>query len=1105
MYEKFFDLTKQLLRKMRTTCLLILVFASSLFATNVNSQVAKVSVALKDAYVIQVIKAIESQTDYLFVYDKNEIDLTRRVDLIVENKSVADVLSGLFSNTNVVYAMEGTNIMLMLRSNSQQQKTVSGKVTDSSGSPLPGVSVVVNGTTTGTITDMNGIYTISSVPANATLTFTFIGMKTQEVAVDGKTSINITFEADTYGIEEVVAIGYGTQKKVNLTGSISSVSAEELENRPVTQTSQALSGLISGVSVSQASGRPGFDAASISIRGMGSFSDAGNDPLVLVDGLASDMNQVDPNNIKSISVLKDAASCAIYGTRAANGVILIETKRGEKGKLQVSYNNYFGWQKVTALPEFVDAGNYATLKNEAAVNMEQAKPYSDDAIAKYKDGSDPDNYPNVPHLKNLLNSGSGFQMNHNISFLGGDANNSYRFSLGYLDQDGVVAKNNYKKYNFGLNLDSKIKENLHLKVDLIGNSRTVNEPRHGEGDMMHMINYTGREPSTFAGEKSNGTFGYQDNYGYEAWLNSNSFNENQNKYFQGGAELSWELLKGLTLSGKAGYTYSNYTNNSFVAKVVFDEYKTLGPNNLSVNSGDYSLLTMQSLLHYVKKINNHNFSVLAGFSQESFRQDWSTASRDNFPSNSLYELNAGAKTNMQAYGSASEWALRSYFGRLNYSFKEKYLFEANARYDGTSRFPSKGRWGLFPSFSAGWRISEESFIKDNLNWVDNMKIRASWGELGNQNIGEYPYQSVLALGQDYPLGGSLSSGARVNTLANTDITWESTTVTDLGLDLSIFKGKLSVVFDYFDKTTSGILYNITVSNILGMSPSAVNAGEVKNTGYEILLNYQTSIKDFKIGIIPNFSYINNRVTKLATVDQDIAKGLFIGQPLGSIYGYVVDGLFKDAADVSSYPSQPYAAEPGFVRYKDISGPEGVPDGKVDATFDRKVIGTTAPKYSYGATITADYKGFDFSVLLSGLAGFDKQMGSYQAFAFMNGGNIQQWQADGRWTSSNPDPNAKYIKLTSLNLGSGTAMTSTYWNRNASFLRLKNLQLGYTIPNSMIQKLNISKIRVFFSGQNLFLLSHFYKGWDPEMYQNTSDYSPYYPLTAVYTFGVNVKF
>jgi TonB-linked SusC/RagA family outer membrane protein len=1102
--------SKKTIRIMKLTLFLSFVAFFQLFASETYSQLTKLTLKLEDVKISDVLKDIESQSEFFFLYSPKLIDVERKVSIDAENETIKDILINLFDD-KVKFSVLDRQIVLLPDGQSDeaflefQQRSIMGTITDENGNPLTGVTVLVKGTANGTISDPAGKYTITNAPQDATLVFSFIGMTTQEIPSNGQTVINIVLKSEAIGLEEVVIVGFGTQKKVNLTGSVASVSEAEFQSKPITQSSQALAGLISGVTVSQGSGRPGYDASTIIIRGMGTFSSAGNNPLVLVDGLASSLDDVDPNNIKSISVLKDAASAAIYGTRAANGVILIETKRGQKGKLQISYDNYVGWQKATELPQFLESWEFAELKNEANANEGKAQVYTDEEIAKFKSGSDPDNYPNVPHLKNMLTSGSGFQTNHNLSFTGGDERNTYLFSLGYLRQDGIVAGNSYNKYNFLLNTDSKLRDNLNLKVNISGNTNVTQEPRHFEGDMMNMVSFAVREGPIFAGKKSDGTYGFQDNYSPEAWMDSESFINYKNINFLGGAELSWEIFDGFTLSGKVGYKYMNTKTDNFVAQVVFNQNKTVGPNSLSVTSDGNSLLTLQSLLNYVKKIDRHSFNVLAGFSQEEYRDDWTTASRDNFPNNLLYQLNAGASTNMQSTGSGSEWALRSYFGRLNYSFNEKYLFEANARYDGTSRFPEKGRWGLFPSFSVGWRISEENFIKDNIDWISSLKLRASWGKLGNQNIGNYPYQNLLTLGQNYPFGGSLASGARVSRLSNVDIHWESTQVTDIGLDLTLLNDRLGIVFDYFDKTTSNILYTISVAKVLGLTPSSVNAGEVRNRGFEVLLNYKTSIGKLDLGITPNFSYIKNEVTKLANVKLDIANGLFVGQPLNALYGYVADGLFVDANDIANYPTQPYAAQPGFIRYKDISGPDGVPDGIVDATYDRKVIGTTFPKFSYGATITADYKGFDLLVQMQGLAGFDKQMGTYEAFAFINNGQIQRWQADNRWTTENPDPNAKYIKLTNLLLGSGTTQASTFWIRNAAFLRLKNLQVGYSFSGSLIQKLKINRLRVFISGQNLLTLNHYYPGWDPERSYSVVNNPPFYPITSIYSFGVNVKF
>jgi TonB-linked SusC/RagA family outer membrane protein len=1089
---------KKLLLTMKLA--LIIVFLSVLqVSANVYSQIT-VNLDVREKSVREVLKTIEQQSQVRFFYSDDLLAMNNLIDVKADNKNIISVLNDIFVGSALTYKIYDNNLIVIAPRVLLQQSKITGKVTGKDGTPLIGVNVVVTGTTMGTITDIDGKYGIEVPEASKSLTFTFIGMEPQDIIIGKLTQIDVTMIESAIGLEEVVVVGYGVQKKVNLTGSVSSVSTKELENRPITQASQSLAGLVTGVSVSQGSGRPGLDGSEIRIRGVGTFSNAGKDPLVLIDGLAASINDIDPNNIKSISVLKDAASASIYGNRAANGVILIETKRGEKGKLQVSYNNYVGWQKVTALPQFLDSWEYATMKNVANPNS-----YTADQIAKYKDGSDPDNYPNVPHLKNLLNSGSGFQTNHNINFMGGAEKNSYLISMGYLNQHGLLAKNDFSRYNFGLNFDSKIMENLKLKVDLNGYSQNTDEPRSTQ-DMANMIGFAVREAPIYAGKKSDGTYGYQDDFAPEAWMSSESFANRKAKNFMGGVELSWEIFKGLTLSGKGGYKYYTWTDQWFQSTFIFDQSKTVSPNKLSVSSGDNSLLTLQSLLRYTKSINKHNFNVLAGFSQEAYREDGINAFRDNFPNNSLYELNAGAGSNMQNSGSGSEWALRSYFGRINYDFAGKYLLEANARYDGTSRFPTSGRWGLFPSVSAGWRISEESFMKDNLNWVDNMKLRASWGKLGNQNIETYPYQNVLSTGQNYTFGGTLASGIGLTTLSNADVTWETTTVTDLGIDLSLLKNKLSLTFDYFDKTTSDILYFKSVSSVLGFGVNRYNAGELNNKGFEVNLNFQTSIGKLNIGVAPNFSYVKNKVTKLADGKlKDIGAGLFVGQPMYPIYGYVADGIFKDADDVANYPTQPIAGQPGVIRFKDISGPDGIPDGKVDATYDRTQIGNTIPKYYYGAAITADYMGFDFSLLLQGLGGYEKQMGSYMAFAFYNSGQIQRWQADNAWTEANPNPNALYPKLTSLNMGSENVQSSTFWNRNASFLRVKNLQVGYTIPKSLTQKIKISSLRIFYSGQNLFTFNHFYTGWDPEMYQATGDNPSFYPITAVHTFGLNVKF
>lgn len=1072
---------------------------------NAFAQEQQVTVELKNATLQQVFKSIEKQTTYRFSYRNSILDNKNNITISKHQVGVSVILDEALKGRDLTYTIVSDKSIVISdkkgKLSSSNNKHISGTVKMPDGDPIIGANVKVDGTTIGCITDLDGNFVLD-VPENSDLVVSYIGFLTQKVSTKNKSTFTITLTEDTEILDEVVVVGYGTQKKVNLTGSVSSVASDALENRPITQTSQALSGLASGVTVSQSSGRPGGDQASIRIRGMGTFSGAGSDPLVLIDGLSGSINDVDPNNIASISVLKDAASASIYGTRAANGVILIETKRGKKGLTQVSYSGYVGWQRATKLPDFLDSWEYAVMKNEADRNQNRAETYTDEQIELFRNGTDPDNYPNVNHLKDLVTSGSGLQTGHNISFSSGGEKLSYLFALGYLRQEGIVAKNDYTKYNFQFNIDNQILRNLHLKANFSGWTSQTNQPHTGDGDMSRMIGMSVRENATIPGRKSDGTYGYQDNFCPEGWMDSESFYKDNSKNFLAGIELEWEPLKDLFFSGKMGYNYSNYYNKEYVSELVYDANKEWSPNSLTVSNGNTTQMTLQFLARYGKTIKDHRFDVLLGVSQETYHTNWGEGYRQDFPNDLLYELNAGSETGQKATGSAGEWGLRSFFGRINYSYLNRYLVEVNARYDGTSRFPSHGRWGLFPSVSLGWRISEESFIKDNISWIDNLKLRISYGELGNQNIGNYPYQNIISLGVNYPFGNSISSGAAVSTLANRDVTWEKTAVLDFGFDLAILRGKLDFTFDFFNKNTSDILYNISASNILGMTPSEVNAASVKNTGIELAMNYHAQWGNFKLHLSPNFSYFRNEVTSLANgKNQDIAQGLFVGESLNSIYGYVADGLFVDQEDIDNYPTQPYTAEPGFIRYKDISGPDGVPDGKVDDTYDRVVLGSTLPKFSYGLTIGCEYKGFDFSLLLQGLGGYKKSMGDYQAYAFYNSGNIQRWQVENRWTEENPDRNAKYVKLTALNGGAGTIMTSTYWLRNGSFLRAKNIQIGYTFPVSLTKKIHISKARIYFSGQNLFCLNSFYEGWDPELSQEQS----FYPITAVYSFGLNLNF
>lgn len=994
----------------------------------------------------------------------------------------------------------------------QENSIVKGTVIDGSGEPLVGVSVLVKGTTTGVVSGLDGTFSIS-VRNGETLVFSYVGYIKQEQLVGKEKNLKIVLQEDAKSLEEVVVVGYGTQKKVNLTGAVSSITAEELINKPVMSTAQALAGLAPGLSVVSNSGRPGA-GASVKIRGTGTFSSAGTDPLVLIDGLSGSLDDVDPNDIQSISFLKDAASASIYGNRAANGVILIETKKGTQGKTSVTYNASFGWQTATELPDFLSSWEYAEYYNMAMSNMGLAEAYSAEQIQKYKDGSDPDNYPNVNHLKWLLETGSGFQHQHNISVRGGNAKTNYNLSIGYRNQNGLTGRTSNERMTALFSLQSQLSKALQLNLNINAYNNKYDAP-YGSGSIDQIIGYSVREPATIAGKRSDGTYGHQDNYAPEAWMDSESFVENISRNISASGQLKWFTpVKGLSLSGKAGVNYWTKYDKTFFAETRFDDSMTVGPASLNIWTANNTYTTLEALVNYEKQIQKNNIKVLAGSSVEQASNRSLDGYRNTFPNNFLYQLGAGDASTATNGSGLDEYALVSFFGRVNYSFDDRYLLEGNVRYDGSSRFAKDNRWGFFPSVSAGWRISEEDFWKDSKisESFDNLKLRVSYGVLGNQNIGVYPYQQTYDLGHNYVFGNpaTLIPGTYVSSYKNQNITWEKTAITNVGLDFGLFNGALNGSVEYFYKYTSDILAAVEVTNIMGRSVGESNVGAVSNKGIEVNLTYNGRIgRDFRFSITPNFTWVKNAVEELANgATEEINNNRIVGQPIGIIYGYQTDGLFVDQAEIDAAPEQLVGKsdlKPGYVKYKDISGPDGVPDGKVDAQYDRTVLGSTTPKFYYGLNLTASYKGFDFSALLQGLGGYDRLIGSYMAYAFYNGGNIQRWQAENCWTESNPNKWAEYPRLETLNMNNPNLQTSDYWMRNASFLRIKNVQIGYTLPRQWTEKIGMENVRLYVSGQNLYNFNKFYKGWDPENEIGTGDAPSYYPITAIYSFGFNIKF
>ena len=980
-----------------------------------------------------------------------------------------------------------------------QTVTVAGVVNSEGGEPLPGVNVLVKGTQKGTNTDFDGKFTLD-VSKNNVLVFSYLGYHTQEVVVGDQKSLTISMVEDANELDEVVVVGYGTQKKVNLTGSLTTVKAEDLKDRPFTNASQMLSGQAAGVSVIQTSGKPGSDGDTIRIRGIGTLGN--NNPLVLVDGIIGSLGNVNPSDIETLTVLKDAASASIYGARAANGVILITTKKGKSGKLKVDYDFYTGVQEATKLTDYVsNSVEFMELKNLAIFNEDpSASPaYPNSMIDEFRTGTDPYIYPNTD-WNDVMYKTANIQ-SHNLRVSGGSEDTTYALSFGYLDQDGVLRGTSAEQYNMRLNLNSKVSEKFNYSVGITGRHDDVHDPVVGAGTLSGWVN---RALPMYLPRLEDGRYG-------DTWIGNSSQNslagalegENNTGYDEYILNLSgtYEIVKDLKLTGLVAVRKNNTFQKRFIPELYIYNPKTgdakaqgSGGNPLTASSysDQRTRITFNTRLDYAKSFKEkHNTTFLVGFNQDTDKFDYVSASKGGIPSNALQEINAGS-IDPTAGGSHVDFGLQSFFGRATYNYKEKYLFEANFRYDGSSNFGEGNKWGFFPSVSVGWNIAKEAFL-ENSETINSLKLRGSWGQLGNQSIGPNQYSATYSLGRSYSYGGTLVGGASQAGLPNPDITWETSTQTNIGVDLSAWNGKLGLVVDYYDKLTEDILRPISISAVVGgLGAPLVNLASVKNTGVEFAVTHKNNFGEFEYNIGANFTTISNEVTKIAAPVLGSISRLEEGHSINEFYLIKMIGIFQDAAEVTAHGAQP-GAQPGDVKFEDFDG-NGVIDGD-----DRQEAGSSIPTYTYGMTLNANYKGFDFSMLMQGLGGI-KATTEEEQKPFFNGAGVPTFWRDNAWTAANP--NNSYPRLTrSSNYINNAWRSSSFLLEDASFLRIKNIQIGYSLPESMLTKIKVSKLRFYINAQNPITFTD-YRGLDPE--KNVFAGRGSYSNVSIYSFGLNLS-
>jgi TonB-linked SusC/RagA family outer membrane protein len=1091
---------------------------------NSYSQSSRVSLDLKNVTVKEVLDEIEKTSEFYFLYSSRLIDVDHKVNIHAENKPVKDILDKLFSGTDVDYVVIDQQIILSPKDylaeakTKLQTNTITGTVTNEKGEPLPGLSIIIKGTTRGTVTNLNGEYAIEVDDPSTVLVFSYVGYITQERTVGNQTVININTKVDILGLEEVVVIGYGTQRKINLTGSISTMNFDEdMSNRPITNASQALGGKVTGVWASQNSGKPGDDGAQLRIRGWGTMNNP--DPFILIDGVEGLISDLNPNDIESITVLKDAASSAIYGSRAANGVLLITTKSGKfSEETHVHLNSYLGFQSLGRRYDLIDNSvEFMNIWNQALINQGGDALFPEKVINDFRNNDDPYRYPNTNFFDYVFETAP--ITDHNLSFSGGSGNSNYYASINYLDQEGIMLRTNSERYGLTMNLESRVNDWLIVGARFSGSRKESTEPASiwevmywfANGAYPFIAPYT-RDGRFGAVQALNPATGNPivDNRN-PLILNAIGRTLFTNNYAKINTYADIYLTDYLVFKTNFATQYNNNLAdryNQSISGYTDTGIEAIGPGKIQTLYAERSINETYyyqwfNTLNFSKSFDQrHSLSAIAGMQVENSLLKYTYGFKTDLPKAGLTQVSAGT-ANIQAEGTMSVLRMLSYFGRLNYSLSDKYLFEMNLRADASSRFKRGYRWGIFPAFSAGWRLSEEEFIK-RLNIFSNLKLRCSWGSLGNQNItGYWPFLTVITQSNliSYSYGGKLAPGAATVSLVDESISWETTTSADMGIDLGFFRNRLSAEFDYFDRTTKDIIVQLPIPHVLGgLNAPYENVGEMTNKGFEVVINYtETAHRDF-LGyhLNANMTYVDNEVTRFRKDSPDQLYLIREGYSYRCLYGYKAVGVYQtDQEALEHMYANGYVPHAGDLKYQDVNK-----DGKIGYE-DKMVCGNTIPKYTLGFTLGFTYKGFDLDILAIGVTGINvyTQDAWTQPLGVSGATITKRWRD--AWSPENSDTDVPSIKINDP--WNGEAYESTFWMHDISYVKFKNLQLGYAFPGNITAPLGLQRLYVYANAQNIgSLVNREYEGFDPE--RNTFDTGEFtYPAPRIISFGINVSF